>query len=231
MANVRLRDILMGILNHVYPFIADQGNPRRFICLKGPVYVQAVHPLGCKVSEKWWKPQNRFPIKWRWMPSPLSGQHQNNLIDYFKMFERLRWVHFLFSFSVLFPHPLFCCETLYRSGIKLPLKVPQSSHDLISAPLQFQFASAGAERLVSLMWLKDAPVRMKTCMPPPSCLLFYKTSAHTDSPISDWLCRLLLCVCNKEIHSGWNTATTKTLIPFDIYSPFHKETWESFLFY
>lgn len=31
------RDILMKILNHVYPFIADQGNPRRFIGLKGGV--------------------------------------------------------------------------------------------------------------------------------------------------------------------------------------------------
>lgn len=51
MANVQRPDILMKILNHVYPFIADQGNPRRFIGLKGPVYVQAVHPFGCKMSE------------------------------------------------------------------------------------------------------------------------------------------------------------------------------------
>lgn len=142
------------------------------------------------------------------MRSPLSGQHQNNLIDYFKMFERFRWVDFLFSFSVLVPHPLFCCETLYRSGIQLPLKVPQSSHDLISAPLQFQFASAGAERLVSVMWLKDAPVRMKTCMPPPAVCCFIKrvrrqtvqSQIDCAAPLH-WLRRLLLshqvCVTKK----------------------------------
>lgn len=162
------------------------------------------------------------------MPSPLSRQHQNNLIDYFQMFERFRWVHIMFSFSVLFPRPLSCCEPLYWSGIQLPLKVPQSSHDLISALVHFQFASAGVERLVSVMWLKDAQVRRKTWMRPPASLLLYKTSAQTDSPISDWLCcssplivllaALPSSVCNKEIHSEWNTATTKTLIPIDVYS-------------
>lgn len=52
MANVQRPDILMGILNHVYPFIADQGNPRRFIRLKGPVSIQAVHPFSAVKCQK-----------------------------------------------------------------------------------------------------------------------------------------------------------------------------------
>lgn len=165
-----------------------------------------------------------------------------NLTDYFKMFERFRWVHIMVSFLVLFPHLFVCCEPLYWSGIQLPLKVPQSSHNLISALVHFQFPSAGVERLVSVMWLKDVHVWMKTLMPPPpGCLLFYRTSAQTDSPISDWLCcssplivppaALPSSVCNKEIHSEWNTATTKTLIPIAIYSLFHEEIENLFFFF
>lgn len=111
----------------------------------------------------------------------------------------------MFSFSVLFPHLLFCCEPLYWSGIQIPLKVPQSSHDLISALMHFQFAPAGVERLVSITWLKDADVRMKTLMHPPAVCCFI-----TDSPISNWLfcssplivppAALPSSVCNKEIH-------------------------------
>lgn len=97
----------MKILNHVYPFIADQGSPRRFVCLKGPVYVQPVHPFGCKMSEKWWKTESHFPIKWRRMPSPLSRQRQNNVTGYLKWFQLFSWIHVVFLFL------LFCCEPLY----------------------------------------------------------------------------------------------------------------------
>lgn len=116
-------------------------------------------------------------------------------------------------------------------------QVPQSSHHLISAPARLRCASA-------VMWLGDAHVWMRTLTPSPplpSCLLFYKTSAQTDSPISDWLCcssplivppaALPSSVCNKEIHSEWSTATTKTLIPIDIYSPFREALEDLFFFF
>ena len=50
MANVQLEDILMWILNHVYPFIADQGESKPFH-MKGPVYSQSIILFGCKMSE------------------------------------------------------------------------------------------------------------------------------------------------------------------------------------
>lgn len=58
--------------------------------------------FGCKVSEKWWKTQSWFLIKWRWMPSPLSWQHQNNPTDFWEMFERFRWVHIFFLLRTSF---------------------------------------------------------------------------------------------------------------------------------
>lgn len=163
-----------------------------------------------------------------------------NLTDYFKMFERFRWVHIMVSFLVLFPHLFVCCEPLYWSGIQLPLKVPQSSHNLISALVHFQFPSAGVE---SFCHVTKRCTRLDENInaPPPGCLLFYRTSAQTDSPISDWLCcssplivppaALPSSVCNKEIHSEWNTATTKTLIPIAIYSLFHEEIENLFFFF
>lgn len=51
MANVQFEGILMMILNHICPFIADQGELSSFICLKGPVDIQSINPFGCKMSE------------------------------------------------------------------------------------------------------------------------------------------------------------------------------------
>lgn len=136
-----------------------------------------------------------------------------NLTDYFKMFERFRWVHIVVSFLVLFPHLFVCCEPLYWSGIQLPLKVPQSSHNLISALVHFQFPSAGVERLVSVMWLKDVHVWMKTLMPPHPAVCCFIERARRQTVQSQidyaaplhWLCRLLLsrqvCVTKKYTQS------------------------------
>lgn len=69
--------------------------------------------FGCKVSEKWWKTQSWLLIKWRWMPSPLSRQHQNNPTEYLSALD---------GFILCF---FFCREPLYWSGVvQLPLPGP-----------------------------------------------------------------------------------------------------------
>lgn len=191
----------------------------------------AVHPFGCKMSEKWRKTESPFPIKWRWMPSPLSRQRQNNVTGYLKRFQLFSWIHIVFSSL------LFCCKPLYWSEVQFSTLLRFLNHLTV-------YNQHHCTQLVRRGWFLSYDWRMHTHHPhpPPGCLLFYKASRQTVQSQIDyaaplhWLCCLLLslqvCATKKYTQSETQLRNKKNQ-PFDSYLYLFSFAWrarESLLF-
>lgn len=152
------------------------------------------------------------------------------------MFEHLRWSYYVFILSSVSLSSFLLWSFL---SIRDPASCQQSSI-ITRSRIRAGAFSAGEARFCHVTDRctrsdENSPARPR----PPGCLLFYKTSAQTVSPISDWSCcssplivppaAPLSSVCVWKKYTQWNTAITQTLIPIDNYS-FHEELENLFFF-